>query len=101
MEGLQSLRIEDARPFHSRPRKHSHLCMALSQDWLSGFMLARRWDKEMKTMMSIIQIKPENIECCPNCEAEFTLSTDIEKYCDKCKTHIVIFQDEAYLATGF
>ena len=51
----------------------------------------------MKTMMSMIQIKPENIECCPNCEAEFTLCNNIEKYCDKCKTHIVIFQDEAYL----
>ena len=47
-------------------------------------------------MMSMIQIKPENIECCPTCGAEFSLCNDIEKYCDDCKTHIVIFQDEVY-----
>ncbi len=38
---------------------------------------------------------------CVTCKKEWTLHTDMERYCNRCKTRILILQDEVYFDRGW
>ncbi len=38
---------------------------------------------------------------CVTCKAEWSLFTDMERYCDRCKTQIIIIEDEVYFDRGW
>lgn len=52
-------------------------------------------------MMTMLKMKPEELQKCPNCNCEFHLDKSTEKYCDTCKMHIVVLQDEVYQHYGY
>jgi len=52
-------------------------------------------------MMSLREIKIEETEACVMCNHKWTTENEVEKYCGKCKSHIVIIQDEVYYSQGW
>tara|TARA_Y100001937_G_scaffold18052_1_gene24983 strand:- start:3223 stop:3390 length:168 start_codon:yes stop_codon:yes gene_type:complete len=52
-------------------------------------------------MMTMMKMKPEEIDRCPNCNCAFDLDRKVEKYCNSCKMHIIVMQDEVYQTYGF
>ena len=52
-------------------------------------------------MMALKEIKMEETLVCIMCGGAWSSQNEMEKYCGKCKTHIVIIDDEIYYAQGW
>jgi len=79
-------------------RRHVHGCRpALAAPLSVGVMM----EQGEINMMSLREIKIEETAVCVMCNHEWTTENEVEKYCGKCKSHIVIIQDEVYYSQGW
>ena len=52
-------------------------------------------------VMTLKEIKLEEVNCCTLCGGEWTTITLRERYCNGCKTHLVMIEDEVYFTQGW
>jgi len=51
----------------------------------------------MSMMLKEKEIKELNEDgVCITCKGEWTLLSEMERYCERCATHIIIIEDEVY-----
>jgi len=53
------------------------------------------------TMTMEQRLKIEDAKVCVVCGGHWTMQTKVEKYCDKCKSHLLQIEDELYLQRGW
>tara|TARA_R110002020_G_scaffold29096_5_gene92096 strand:- start:1547 stop:1708 length:162 start_codon:yes stop_codon:yes gene_type:complete len=53
----------------------------------------------MMTMMKNKDVMASKV--CVMCGGKWTMQSAVEKYCDNCKTHILIIEDEIYQQQGW
>ena len=53
----------------------------------------------MMTMMKNKDVMASKV--CVVCGGDWTMQSHVEKYCDKCKSHMLIIEDEVYLQQGW
>ena len=52
-------------------------------------------------VMTLKEIKIEDAKNCIMCNGGWTKTTSREKYCESCKTHLLLIEDEVYFTQGW
>ncbi len=52
-------------------------------------------------VMTLKEIKIEDAMNCIMCDGNWTKKTSREKYCDSCKAHLLLIEDEVYFTQGW
>ena len=59
-------------------------------------------EEEENNMMTMMKNKDAmTSKVCVVCGGDWTMQSHVEKYCDKCKSHMLIIEDEIYLQQGW